>query len=270
MKPLGAPGEICLPLDPGTLGKGPIWIRIRMEDKPVPSPVAKSMPMPASSERYMVVRQGCQFGPFAVKDLRWLVSMGTLQADDEVMDEHGKPLRMLSDVVATVPYLPAPTRVTPVVLPVLDPNEEADEDGYYYPPFSGLHWTVVAAAACGILAVVLSLPRLSLFVPACVLLSAGFLLAVRSCVIHSHAGGVLVPALSLWMVFLFHADRVDWVPFQGKTGRTATVESRTETTSKPFSFLGWPSRTEPAETTKPAEAVIPESSVVWVEYKSGP
>jgi|GEM_PF-6994658 len=239
-----------------------------MEEPPHPVDIPKSPPEPG--ERYKVVRLGCEFGPFTVKDLRWLVSMGTLQGSDEVMGEHGNPLRMLSDLVATVPYLPAATSVAPVKSPRLEPQEVVDDDNYYYPPFSGLHWTVVAAAVCGILAVLASLPRLSLFMPACVLLSVGFLLAVRSCVVNLHAGGILVPVLSLWMVFLFHADRVGWVPFGTNPGPVTRAESKSETPSRPFFFFGTPSHAEPAEAGKPAEAPVPEPSVVWVEYKAGP
>ena len=268
MKQTGEHREICLPLDPKALADGPIWIQIRMEDKLSPVDLPKSLPEPG--ERYKVVRQGCEFGPFTVKDLRWLVSMGTLQGSDEVMSEHGNQLRMLSDLVATVPYLPATTSVAPVKSPGSEPDEDLDDNNYYYPPFSGLHWTSVAAAACGILAVVLSLPRLSLFVPACVLLVVGFLLAVRSCVVNTHAGGVMVPVVALWMVFLLHADRVDWVPFVTKPGPVARAESPRETPSRPFFFFGIPAHVEPAQVGKPAEASVPESSVVWVEYKAGP
>lgn len=274
MKPAGGPGEFCLPLDPGALASGPIWIQIRMEDNPVASPVPRPECLGASVERFMVVRQGCKFGPFTLKDLRRLVSMGTLQVTDEVVGVYGNPLGMLSDVVDTVPFLPVTARVAPVIHPGLEPyecrEEEQDGDSYYYPPFSGLHWTAVAAAVCGILAVVLSLPRLSLFVPACVLLAVGFLLAVRSCVVNTHAGGLLVPVLSLWMVFLFHADRVDWVPFVTKPGPVARAESPSGTPFRPFFFRETPPQAESAQAAKPAEAAIPEASLVWVEYKAGP
>lgn len=211
------------------------------------------------------------YGPFTVKDLRWLVSMGTLSGEDWVMSENGSQLRMLSDFVATVPCLPTRTSVGfPLKSPVPQQAEEPFEGGYYYAPFSGLPWTAMAAALCGIVAVVVSLPRFSLFGPACVFLVVGFLIAVRSCVMQAHAGAVMVPLLSLWVVFLFHADRVNWVPFLVKPAQMASAGETTKTPSRPFFFFGSSPQKKPAEASKIAEIPEPEPSLVWVEYKASP
>jgi hypothetical protein len=270
---MNATREIRVPLEPSLLHQGDsIWLRIQTEE-PQPTPVLE--PTPRDSivvARYQIWREGSEWGPYSLQELRRLWSMGTVNEMDYVREESQVEWRLLSELVASVHnHLPCRPEC-PVRLEIRteDPDEEAPD--YFYPPFSGVSWWTAAAVICCLGAVVLSLAPISQLALAVCALVLGFLLALKNCLTCQSWVGMAVPAIALWLVTLVQLDQNHWTPFAPKiqvSDRSTTPASQDST----LSLIMFPPPEKPMTQAKPLNAVTPRTSevpVVWVEYSGNP
>ncbi len=269
---MNATREIQVPLDPTLFQRGEsIWLRIQMEE-PQPPPTLK--PTSLGNEvvtRYRLWREGCEWGPYSLKDLRRFWSMGTLEDLDYVREESEVEWHQLSELVASVPNHIACSAERPVRLDIRTADLDDEEADYFYPPFSGISWYAASAAACSLGAVILSLSPISQFTLAVSALVLGFLLAAKGCLTNQNWLGMAVPVLAVWLVTMVQLDHNHWTPFAAKT--PVAAPSPTPAPDSTLSLIMFPPPEKPMTQVPPLFVETPpvsDAPVVWVEYSENP
>jgi hypothetical protein len=270
---MNATREIRVPLEPRLLHQGDsIWLRIQAEE-PQPAPVPE--PTPRDNKvvaLYLLWREGSEWGPYSLQDLRRLWSMGTLNERDYIREESQDEWKLLSELVASVPHHLPCRAECPVRLDIRTEALDEEAPGYFYPPFSGMSWWAAAAVFCCLGAVVLSLAPISQLPLAVCALVLGFLLALKNCLTHQSWVGMAVPAIAFWLVTLVQLDQNHWTPFAPKiqvAARSTTPAPQDST----LSLIMFPPPEKPLTRAKPLIAETPRTSegpVVWVEYSGNP